>query len=146
MNSVWVRWSGLALLDDVAATVYVSRLGEALTRAMNHKAAAGPGKATASTTPGAPNRATPNAQATALMGKALARSAAGAPASSKFFSSAPSLRQMMNEYNRPTSRLAPIKTAPTKPASGTYEFEFDEIDFIELAAIPGRILRPSSSS
>lgn len=61
----------------------------------------------------------------------------------RVFSSKPTLRQMMAEYNRPTSRTAPIKTAET-PATQD-DFDFQAVDLIQIPVIPGKILRPARS-
>lgn len=137
MKNVWVRWSGLALLDDNAEAVYTSRLGEALSRSVDHKALHAP----PSRTPAPTQTPAPSAS------KAPLTKSVAALQTKKIFTSSPTLRQLMNEYNRPVSRLAPIKTTAIQPKSPTSadQFEFDEIDFIQLTNIPGRILRPSSS-
>ena len=61
----------------------------------------------------------------------------------RIFSSSPSLRQMMQEYNRPMGRQSPIKSFA--PSSGHDDFNFEAVDLIELPIIPGKILRPSHS-
>jgi hypothetical protein len=70
-----------------------------------------------------------------------------APRENKFFSSSPTLRQMMNDYNRSYSRLSGFKSKPSEPARpqhGKYaEFRYDRVDYIEIPNIPGRVLRPS---
>ena len=71
-------------------------------------------------------------------------------AENRFFSSTPSLRQMMNEYNRPGSSLAPLKSEPKSPTQPQHghdaDFKFDRCDFIDLPNIPGRVLRPARQS
>lgn len=144
MKNVWVRWSGLALLDDNAADVYTARLGESLSRSISHRPPAQQAAPAA-----APSHAAPLSRNAMALGAKHAAPTARAqtqpPASKKVFTSSPSLRQMMSDYNRPISRLAPIKTTVAQPKAAGSEFEFDEIDFIQLANIPGRILRPSST-
>lgn len=62
----------------------------------------------------------------------------------KIFSSKPSLRQMMKDYNGRQSTLPPIKkNKPSKKASRP-GFQFDSVELIELPSISGKILRPQT--
>lgn len=73
--------------------------------------------------------------------RAVARAQAqAAAAQKKVFSSKPTLRQMMQEYNRPNARLSPIKSVTFAP--GQTEFSFETVDLFEFPQIPGKILRP----
>lgn len=58
----------------------------------------------------------------------------------KVFSSTPTLRQMMQEYNRPTATTTPIKVSAPRASS---DFRFDRVDLIQIPLIPGKILRPT---
>lgn len=124
MSDVWVRWSGLSLLDDGAATVYTARLGETLSRVLTQARAPAPRSPQQNN---APRKNT----------KALTSS------SQKVFSSQPSLRELMSQYNRSTPRSGLIKPGTSQHAL-QQSFSVDRVDFIDLPNIPGRILRPSN--
>jgi hypothetical protein len=69
--------------------------------------------------------------------------AAAAPAPKKtFFTSRPTLRELMREYNRPITSRPPIR-AEKDPATAELEFNFERIDRILLPSIPAKILRPA---
>lgn len=74
---------------------------------------------------------------------------ASAPASGRVFRSQPSLRQMLEEYNGRASRLSPLKGHSTRPAAPSpsaqapSSFRFERVQHVEVAAIAGKILRPS---
>ncbi|MBI3544482.1 MAG: hypothetical protein HY075_14520 [Deltaproteobacteria bacterium] len=75
--------------------------------------------------------------------------AAAAPAprqapAARVFSSKPTLRQMMSEYNKRSARIAPIKTYD--PAADPATFRFESVDLIQIPIIPGKILRPARDS
>ena len=61
----------------------------------------------------------------------------------RVFTSSPTLRQLMGEYNRSTSRTSPIKASAGIQPPGAHDFCFDRIDLIRVASIPGKILRPT---
>lgn len=119
----WNDMTSLNLLDDQAAHELPARAWEDLTL-----------KATKSMGV-APKIVTP----------ATAKVPVARPARrpNRVFSSTPTLRQMMQEYNRPTGRQAPVKSFV--PDTGHNDFNFEAVDLIELPTIPGKILRPSRS-
>jgi hypothetical protein len=73
----------------------------------------------------------------------LATRATTAPAPKKtFFTSRPSLRELMREYNRPITSRPPIRAEKDR-ATVEQEFNFERIDRILLPSIPAKILRPA---
>lgn len=105
------------LLDDSEGNIPTEHAWEALTRT---KCAASQPK------PKAPEASTP---------------APAARPQSKVFSSSPTLRQMMREYNKRTATTPLIRQSDFRST----HFDFDQVDLIELPSIPGRILRPAPS-
>lgn len=103
----WNDMNSLGLLDDVNATEPPERAWEDLTRS----ATPPPGKIIQPATRPVPLR--------------------------RVFSSKPTLRQMMQEYNRRTAYRQPIKTQAPE------SFSFQAMDLIQIPSIPGKILRPA---
>lgn len=123
----WNDFSCLGLLDDVIVTEPPSRAWEDLTRTA-HQAAE---KA---------SRAKAQAEAQAIAARKAAIASAPPAIERKVFSSRPTLRQMMQEYNKRTARVAPIKGADLVASRSTFRFE--KVDLIRIPTIPGKILRP----
>ena len=119
----WNDLASLGLLDDVTDNAPPARAWEELTRS-----ATKPQTAPKIVTPAAPAR---QAQ----------RPASQVPAARRVFSSTPTLRQMMHDYNKRTSTHAPIKALD--PEIAYDEFMFEKVDLIQFPNIPGKILRPS---
>ncbi|MBI3554644.1 MAG: hypothetical protein HY074_00090 [Deltaproteobacteria bacterium] len=120
----WNDLASLGLLDDVTDNAPPARAWEELTR-------------TATKSPPAPKIIQPT------VAKAIPRQAAKVPAERRVFSSTPTLRQMMHDYNRRTSTHSPIKALA--PDESDYEFSFEKVDQFQFPNIPGKILRPSRS-
>src|SRR5688572_27636434 len=115
------NWSPLDLLDD-STYAAPNFAWQELTR-------------TAVVTPKVVPAAKPSVQA----------AAAKAPApENKVFSSSPTLRQLMQEYNRPVATRAPIKSNSGTPTASPADFNFVRVDYIRIPHIPGKILRPMS--
>ena len=121
----WNDLASLGLLDDVTDNAPPARAWEELTR-------------TATKAQPAPKIIQP------IAAKASPRPAAKVPPERRVFSSTPTLRQMMHDYNRRTSTHSPIKALD--PEEGDYEFSFEKVDQFQFPNIPGKILRPSRSS
>ncbi len=118
----WNDLASLGLLDDVTDNAPPARAWEELTRSATRPIIA-------------PKVIQP------VAAKANPRSTAKVPAARRVFSSTPTLRQMMHDYNRRTSTQSPIKALD--PEVGDYEFQFEKVDLLEFPTIPGKILRPS---
>lgn len=81
----------------------------------------------------------------------IGKAAKGAP---RIFRSTPTLRQLMDQYNRPVNRWAPIKcdtnTESGQTSAQSEDFTFDRIRHITVpmgaGGIPGKILRPTKTS
>jgi hypothetical protein len=65
------------------------------------------------------------------------------PQKPKVFSSQPTLKQLMSEYNKQFNKFGPQRPVQRVSATNAMDFRYEQIDFIDIPSIPGRILRPS---
>lgn len=134
----WENLSSLGLLDDQQTAALPERAWEDLTSSA--------ARTTAQRTQVPPKNQSSSGKvvlpAQSTLGRARAAELARQnQARSKVFSSRPTLRQMMDEYNRPRARTSPIKSPAPGAAFG--DFRFESVDLINIPIIPGKILRPS---
>jgi hypothetical protein len=63
----------------------------------------------------------------------------------RIFRSDPTLKQMMQDYNRPVpAKFASHRPHEPQPGRATRrDFRSERIEYIEIPTIPGRVLRPS---
>lgn len=130
----WRDLTSLGLLDDQCTPELPQRAwDELLPKPGQHSASS-----TIASTPHAPvSKPAPLARGSAS-GYSSPSKASIDP---KVFSSRPTLRQLMDEYNGKGAKFSPSKMHSSAPRP--IDFQFQSVDLIEIPFIPGKILRPS---
>jgi hypothetical protein len=119
----WQDHTTLGLLDDFSGAEPPARAWEDMMRATTRPAPTAEPKVVTTVTVTAPKRSK------------------APPPARTVFSSQPTLRQMMHDYNGRSAGRPPIKSVAV-PTDAT-AFRFESVDLINIPNIPGKILRPA---